>query len=219
MSLLLATALALTTCLALPPAGDPCMAVMDLVAGRLSPTATLAAIGDAHRDAVPALADALAASPDPGTAGKLLEVLAAVGIWGDEGAIRPWLFSPDPETAALATLAFAEVGGARAVPTLEHMVRSRHSFDATQIAIAVLAERRQTASFLTLAHFAEDESRDPILRAQAVRALPAVDAAKTRRWLQALKLPPQTPAFVRAELDRQLASFGLAPTRLAPASR
>jgi len=201
--------LALSVLLAAEPAAaaaapppDVCGTVRLLVDGRLTPAEAIAALLPVRRDAAPALIEAVAESDHPQAYIDLFEALAELGGHDHEPAVRPHVFSPDPEVAVAATRALGGLGGPRAVPTLEHVVRANRSFGQTLAAIEMLQDIGLPSSFGALAKEAENAGSHPILRSLAVRALPAIDLLRARKWVKGLKLSQSADAFFVAEVDR-----------------
>jgi hypothetical protein len=150
--------------------------------------------------AVPALADALGRAPGPPAQVALLEALAVAGEWTDGALAGPWLFSLDPDIATAAAYALYQVQGTRAAPALERMVSAGNGFGQTLLAVEALRDIALPHTFATLAALAEDPQRDPVLRAEAAMALPALDQRRTRKWLKSLRLPVDTNPFLAGEL-------------------
>lgn len=211
LALVFAASLAADPTLPPPPATDtdPCGVASLLADGYLAPDEAVRLLAPFGRDGVEPVLQALrdTADPEPEMLVDLFETLAAIGGHGDETLVRPHVFSPDPEVAIAATRALASLAGQSAVPTLEHVVRADRSFGQTLVAIELLRDAGLSASFSEMAKAAENPARHPILRVEAVRSLPLLDALKTRRWLKAFKLPIESNPFFAAEVNRLMDAF------------
>ena len=160
--------------------------------------AELVAIGS---QALPAVYDVMDRPHDRHTAADLLEVLGLIGDTTSHEPIRHYLFSEDPQLAALAVRSLHLATGARAVPTLEFILRTGPPYPVALAALEGLEQHAFGSSFETLAGFVESEANDPELRVFAAQILPHLNVKRTRRWLERLTLPATASPFLRTRIE------------------